>query len=120
MKTIIRSLAVAMALAAPFAATGALAHARLVNSTPAKDSAGASPSMIMLTFSEKVEGKLSGFAVTGPDGKAVDLPVSVAGGGTVLHAMPAKPLAAGAYKIAWHAVTDDGHRTEGTLTFTVK
>ena len=100
MKTIIRTLAVTLALAAPFAATGALAHARLINSTPAKDSAGASPSMIMLTFNEKVEGKLSGFTVTGSDGKPVTMAVSVAGGGTVLHAMPAKALAAGAYTIA--------------------
>jgi methionine-rich copper-binding protein CopC len=34
---------------------------------------------------------------------------------------PSGPMMAGAYKISWHAAAaDDGHKTQGTLTFTVK
>ena len=33
---------------------------------------------------------------------------------------PAGALAAGAYKVAWHMKTEDGHETDGTFAFTVK
>jgi len=120
MKTLIRIVLAAAILAAPFAATDALAHAHLLKAMPADGAVTASPQMIMLTFSEKVVDKLSGFDVTSADGTKVDVAVMVADGGKVMHAMPAKPLMPGLYKISWHAVTDDGHRTEGTVTFTVK
>jgi len=120
MKNLVRSLVVAAALATPFAATGALAHAHLLKALPADGAVTAAPQMIMLTFSEKVVDKLSGFEITKADGTKVDVAVMTADGGKTLHAMPARPLAPGVYKLAWHAVTDDGHRTEGTVGFTVK
>jgi len=120
MKTLVRTLLAAVFLAAPLAATGALAHAHLVKSLPADGAVTASPQMIMLTFSEKVVARLSGLEVAKADGTKVDVQVMTAEGGKVLHAMPSTPLAPGAYKIAWHAVADDGHRSEGTVAFTVK
>jgi methionine-rich copper-binding protein CopC len=120
MKNLTQIIIAAALLATPFAASEASAHARLVKAVPADGTTTASPQMIMLTFNEKVEGKLSGFEVVKADGSKVDVMVSVAGGGTMLHAMPSKPLAPGVYKINWHAVTDDGHRTQGTVSFAVK
>jgi methionine-rich copper-binding protein CopC len=120
MKTLVRTLLAAVLLAAPLAATDTMAHAHLLKAMPADGAVTASPQMIMLTFSEKVVDKMSGFDVTKADGTKVDVTVMTADGGKVMHAMPSKPLAPGAYKISWHAVTDDGHRTEGTVTFTVK
>jgi methionine-rich copper-binding protein CopC len=120
MKILSRVILSAALVAAPFVASEALAHAKLLKATPADGSTAASPQMIMLTFNEKLTGKLSGFEVVKADGTKVDVMVSVAGGGTMLHAMPSKPLARGLYKVNWHAVTDDGHRTEGTISFTVK
>jgi len=120
MKTLIRSLLAAGVLATPLAATDAFAHAHLLKSTPAEGAVTASPQMIMLTFSEKLTQKLSGFEVVKADGTKVDVAVMTADGGKVLHAMPAKPLAPGVYKVNWVAVTDDGHRMTGTVTFTVK
>lgn len=120
MKTHFRTAIVAAAIAAPFAASGAFAHARLISATPADGSTGASPAMIMLTFNEKLVPKLSGFEVVGADGKTLDLPVMTAGGGKMLHAMPRQALPAGTYKVTWRAVSDDGHRTEGAVSFTVK
>jgi methionine-rich copper-binding protein CopC len=119
-KTLIRTLLAAAFLAMPFSATEALAHAHLLKSLPADGAVTASPQMIMLTFSEKVVDKLSGFDLTKADGTRVDVAVMTADGGKVLHAMPARPLSPGAYKMSWHAVTDDGHRTEGAVAFTVK
>ncbi|MGN6209435.1 copper homeostasis periplasmic binding protein CopC [Asticcacaulis sp.] len=120
MKTLIRTLAAAAILAMPLAATDALAHAHLLKSMPAEGAVTASPQMIMLTFSEKLTDKMSGFEVVKADGTKVDVQVAIADGGKVLHAMPSKPLAPGAYKVNWVAVTDDGHRMTGTVTFTVK
>ncbi len=120
MKKLTNLVFAAALVALPFVAGEASAHAKLVKATPADGSTTASPQMIMLTFNEKVEGKLSGFEVVKADGTKVEVMVSVAGGGTMLHAMPSKPLAPGVYKVNWHAVTDDGHRTQGTLSFTVK
>jgi len=120
MKTLTQIAIAAALLAAPFVASEASAHARLIKAMPADGATTSSPQMIMLTFNEKVEGKLSGFEVVKADGSKIDVMVSVAGGGTMLHAMPSKPLAPGAYKVNWHAVTDDGHRTQGSVAFTVK
>ena len=120
MKTLVRTLLAAAILAAPLAAGNALAHAHLLTSMPANGAVTASPQMIMLTFNEKVVDKLSGFDVTKADGSKVDVAVMTADGGKVMHAMPAKPFSPGAYKITWHAVTADGHRTEGAVAFTVK
>ncbi len=120
MKTLTQLALAAAILASPFAASEVSAHAKLVKAVPADGATTPSPQMIMLTFNEKVEGKLSGFELVKADGTKVDVMVSVAGGGTLLHAMPSKPLAPGAYKVNWHAVTDDGHRTQGTVSFTVK
>lgn len=120
MKTLVRTLIASLILASPLAATDALAHAHLLKSTPAEGAVTASPQMIMLTFSEKLADKLSGFEVVKADGSKVDVQVATADADKVLHAMPARPLAPGVYKVNWHAVTDDGHRTTGTITFTVK
>lgn len=120
MKTLIRTLIAAALLATPLAAAQAFAHAHLVKSTPADGAVTASPQMIMLTFSEKLTDKLSGFKVVKADGAKIDVQVVAADGGKVLHAMPSRPLAPGAYKVNWFAVSDDGHRTIGTVAFTVK
>ena len=43
-----------------------------------------------------------------------------AGNQAVLIVPIAKPLAAGAYKVNWQAVSVDTHHTQGTFEFTVK
>ncbi|MBS0410460.1 MAG: copper resistance protein CopC [Proteobacteria bacterium] len=108
------------AVAALTLAGGAQAHARLVSSDPA---AGAkvskSPAMIDLQFNERLEAKFSGFVVT-RGGTSADVgPVSL-DGPKGLMAMPAKALPSGAYLLHWHAVTADGHRTEGDVAFSIR
>ena len=79
------------------------------------------PSEIRLTFSEGVEPKFSKVSLTGPGG-AVPLGAAKteSGNQAVLIAPISKPLAAGAYKVHWQAVSVDTHHTQGTFEFTVK
>jgi methionine-rich copper-binding protein CopC len=110
-------LAAAMALAA----SPALAHVKLVRSTPAAKAAGPSPSTVELQFSGKVEPKFSGFDVVRADGtKAALTPQPPSKDGKGLSAKLAQPLAPGAYKVAWRIVSADGHRMTGAYDFSVR
>lgn len=77
MKTLTQIAIAAALLAAPFVASEASAHARLIKAMPADGATTSSPQMIMLTFNEKVEGKLSGFEIVKADGTKVDVMASV-------------------------------------------
>jgi len=99
--------------------TPAFAHAHLKQSDPA---AGANvteaPKQLTLSFSEQLEPALSGVAVTDGKGVGVEAKPAVISGDTMTIAV--KPLAAGLYHVAWHAVSVDTHRTEGKYDLTIK
>jgi copper resistance protein C len=101
----------------------ALAHAHLESATPAVNGTVAiAPSELDLTFSEGVNPKFTGAKVTGP-GKAAVVTGAArlrAGGDTTLVVPISAPLAAGTYKVDWHALATDGHKTTGSYSFTVK
>jgi methionine-rich copper-binding protein CopC len=112
-------LLVALALAA--CAQFASAHAHLIDSTPANGEAVASPPSMRLKFSEALETNFSSVALVGPGGKDVAAgKVEAAAGdaGTVTVSLPT--LTPGAYSANWSALAKDGHRTKGTIMFTVK
>jgi methionine-rich copper-binding protein CopC len=112
---------IAPSLAFAFAATSAFAHAQLESSTPAVGATVASPSEIRLVFSEGVEPKFSGLALTGPGGAAALGATSVEPGHRNVLIVPvAKSLSPGVYTVKWHAVSVDTHHTQGTFEFTVK
>jgi hypothetical protein len=105
-----------LALAAP-----AFAHARLVDSNPAKDSSIAAPRSIRLTFSEKIAPAFSGFKLSMTDGMVVGAATNVSADGKTLTGTPTAPFMKGKYTLSWHAASaDDGHKTEGSFDFTVK
>ncbi|MDI7776550.1 copper homeostasis periplasmic binding protein CopC [Asticcacaulis sp. EMRT-3] len=121
MKKLNLFLASATLMAAALVATVADAHAKLQSAMPAASSTVASPTSIMLHFNEKLAPKLSGFDVTMGDGMKVDVTPAVDSSGMMLTAPVKGKLMAGTYKVSWHAVTtDDGHRTTGEFTFSVK
>jgi methionine-rich copper-binding protein CopC len=123
MKTFATAAAGVLAGAALLAAAGAAsAHAKLVSSSPAQNAVGAAPKQIVLKFSEKLQPKFSGVAVTMPqmNDMAVAARTGVAKDGVTLVVTPAKPLMPGAYAVKWHAVTADTHRMEGQFSFTVR
>lgn len=101
-------------------ANGAMAHANLVSSDPAKDATVAAPKIITLHFSESLEMKVSGFKLTDIDGHPVAIKAVTAPDAKSLAAIPNAPLAPGLYTISWTSMGDDAHKMNGTLSFSVK
>ncbi|MDB5437762.1 MAG: copper resistance protein [Caulobacteraceae bacterium] len=128
--SLIRALLPAAALA--LIASQALAHAALVSSNPADKATVAATDHLTLKFSEAPNAKLSGVTLTQTQmmmrGKMTTMAMKVAGLTTapdpkdkaILVVALKAPLSAGAYKLDWHAVADDSHRSMGTITFSVK
>lgn len=121
----------AMIAAALLALTSvqAQAHPKLLSSTPAANATVAKPGAIQLVFNEKLVAQFSGadIVMTGMPGMKDHPPMKINGvtskvsaDGKTLVATPAKPLAAGTYKVDWHVVTADTHRVTGSIAFTVR
>jgi methionine-rich copper-binding protein CopC len=108
----------AMAAAALIFPIAALAHAKLLSTSPAAGAElGAAPKVLTLDFNESV--KLAVLKVS-TGGKDVTVPYD--GGASAAHvAVPLPPLAAGTYQVRWSALTvDDGHVVKGTFSFVIK
>lgn len=105
-------------------ATSAFAHAHLESQLPAADSTVASAKELRLTFSEGVEEKFTKISITSTAGgkTEIETPPTVStdpADKKILIVTPAAPLAAGQYKVEWHAVSVDTHKSEGSYSFTV-
>lgn len=112
------NLRVLACVALACAAAPVSAHAFLDH---AKPGAGAvlhvAPKSVMLLFSDDLE----------PDSSVqiVDASGHSVGSGRVMISAncimaPLRPLAPGKYRVVWHAVSTDDHRTQGAYVFTVK
>ncbi len=102
-------------------AGSAFAHAQLESASPPVGGTVAPPSEIRITFSEGVEPKFSGIALSGakgavPVGKAGVAP----GDNKTLMVHIGQKLVPGTYTVKWHAVSVDTHHTQGDFDFTVK
>lgn len=101
-------------------ATPAFGHAFLQHANPGAGTtfpAARAPQRVVLSFSEKLEPAFSGATVTDGSGRDVAAaPVAVSGSAIVVLVRP-RP---GNYRVIWHAVSVDTHRTEGAYSFTVK
>ncbi|QKJ87470.1 CopC domain-containing protein YobA [Paramixta manurensis] len=101
----------------------ALAHAHLKNQYPAANAnVDASPQALTLTFTEDIEPAFSGVAITGAGQQAVS--TAKAERAPKQHnqlIVPLnQPLKSGSYQVNWHVLSVDGHKTQGTYTFSVK
>lgn len=103
----------------------AFAHAHLESQLPAANSEVTSPKQLRLTFSEGLEEQFSKVAISvdGP-GESTEIiqTQSVStdpADNKVLIVVPAVPLSPGKYKVEWHAVSVDTHKSEGIYHFTV-
>ena len=113
-------------------AAQALAHAALVSSVPAANATVAPTSKIELHFSEGLVEKFSGAELSSTrmmmGTKMMDHVMKIDGVAASLDPGDKKamivtlkaPLGAGTYKLAWHAVASDTHRSQGSYSFTVK
>lgn len=103
----------------------AFAHAHLESQLPAADSTVTTPKELRLRFSEGIEEKFTKVSITSttPSGKTMveavpDIATDPADN-KILIVTPVAPLTAGQYKIEWHAVSVDTHKSEGNYSFTV-
>ena len=99
------------------------AHAHLRSATPAMGATvTVAPAELDLSFSEGVNPKFTGLTMIGPAGATVETgPSKLGPGGDATLMVPVSgTLGAGTYKVIWHALATDGHKTDGAYTFTVK
>jgi methionine-rich copper-binding protein CopC len=106
-------------LAVACSATPAFAHAFLNHAEPGAGATMArSPKNVVLKFSEKLEPAFSGVIVADQSGRSVEAgSVEIANNCMMA---PLRPLPPGRYRVFWHVVSVDTHRTEGAYSFTVK
>ena len=104
------------------AAQAAQAHAFLVKSDPPVGSViAAKPAALRLEFSEAIELGFSGLDVSPASGGAISMNgVRFAESSHKVLIANLPMLQPGVYRVKWHVVSVDTHRTEGEFTFTVK
>lgn len=109
-------------LAAGLVASAALAHAFLNAAIPSVGGiVSAPPREIRLVFSEGVEPAFSGIELATADGQPVKTGrAAVDPRDNTQLVLPVPPLGPGRYKVTWHVVSVDTHRTEGDYVFEVK
>ena len=83
----------------------------------AGESLHSGPAKIELQFSEPLEAAFSAVAVSDAVGRDVSAGPSAVSGSRLT--LPLKPLKPGRYRVTWHAVSVDTHRTEGKYNFLV-
>jgi methionine-rich copper-binding protein CopC len=100
----------------------AQAHAFLLKSNPTVGAVvAAPPKTVRLEFSEGIELAFSGVDVTsGANAAVATEKARFDGNGRKVLVVDLPPLAPGAYRVKWHVVSVDTHRTEGEFRFTVK
>jgi methionine-rich copper-binding protein CopC len=80
-----------------------------------------SPTMVRIWFDSDLEPSLSKITVHNADDKAVDKGDSrVDATDPKLLEVSVPTLPPGQYRVIWHVVSKDGHRTNGDFTFKVK
>jgi methionine-rich copper-binding protein CopC len=99
----------------------AFAHAFLEHATPAVGSEVASaPKELDLSYTEPVEVLFCHVAVTDAHGASVADGKPVGRNSNQTLVVPLKPLTPGTYRVEWHVVSVDTHKTEGHFMFTIK
>ena len=97
----------------------AVAHARLVSSTPAADASVSPPSVISLTFSDRMVPAFSTFELVSA-GRAIPVRITVSEDRKTMSGRPVRALPAGTYTVDWRIASGDGHRMTGAFNFTVR
>jgi copper resistance protein C len=96
-------------------------HAFLVKSNPPVGSmVSRGVTELRLQFSEPVELAISGVELINAAGAPVPLNVAFGDSGHAVLAGKTPMLMPGSYRVKWHVVSADTHRTEGSFNFTVK
>jgi methionine-rich copper-binding protein CopC len=101
-----------------FGSIAAYAHAFLDHASPLVGSNVASaPREVSLTFTQNLEAAFSSVQLTDSNGARVDRGKPQISGNTMRIGL--KSLSQGTYRVRWHALSVDTHKTEGSFTFHV-
>ncbi|WP_213939148.1 copper homeostasis periplasmic binding protein CopC [Pseudomonas sp. dw_612] len=111
-----RLLTTAALLGSLLAASSVFAHAHLKSQVPAADSTVSAPTELRLVFSEGVEATFTKVSINGVPVKKL---ATEGSDKKTLIVTPDAPLTAGEYKVEWHAVSVDTHKSEGAYSFKV-
>jgi len=113
-----KPLIVLSLLLLPLSVIAAQAHAFLDHASPLVGSTVASaPAEVVLTFTQNLEASFSTVQVTGPGGARVDQGRASVSGNTMRVGI--KSAGPGSYRVQWHALSVDTHKTEGSFSFHV-
>jgi methionine-rich copper-binding protein CopC len=96
------------------------AHARLLTSVPAAESAvKRAPTELRLSFSERIELTFTKVTLTGGNRQEIELGSAVLDprDNKVLVILIKVPLPPGSYTVNWSVVSADGHKSKGTFGF---
>ena len=116
MRSLIIALAATLALTAPAGAHAFLDHAE----PPVGSAMQKAPPQLSLWFSEDLEPAFSGATVTDAQGHAVNAgKAQVDAHDRKLMHVPLKAVGPGSYRVNWHVLSVDTHRTQGNYNLTV-
>lgn len=110
-------------IATLFVAPAVFAHAHLEHQYPAADAqVDAAPQALTLNFSEGVEAQFSGLTLTGPGETAIETGKAKRNEKDKKQLIVPlnQPLQPGDYRVEWHVVSVDGHKTKGHYRFSVR
>ncbi len=100
-----------------------LAHAHAGASSPAKDAViKTTPPTVSLTVTEGLESAFSSLTLVDASGNPVQTEKSkLSPGDDKTMVLPiGRQLPAGVYTVKWQALSKDGHKTQGSWSFTIK
>jgi copper resistance protein C len=105
-----------------FAASPAFAHAHLKSANPAdKAIVSTAPTALTLDFTEGLNLAFSGADLLDASGSpAQQGKAQLSNGDDTLTIPLQSTLKPGDYTVKWHALSADGHKTDGSYSFTVK
>lgn len=109
-------------LAASLPVAAAFAHAFLDHAVPAVGATVPTPpQQVLMFFTQGIEPAFSDATLSGADGQAIATQKAAIDPQNPMElVLKLPPLGPGHYKIRWHVVSVDTHRTEGSFSFDVQ
>jgi methionine-rich copper-binding protein CopC len=117
-----RMLQLAALIASGVVPAAGLSHAFLDAAAPlVGGTISGPPKEIRLTFTEAIEPRFSGIDLTTGGGRTIPTgAAAVDPGNNKQLVLSLPPLGPGRYRVHWHVVSVDTHRTEGEYSFTIE
>src|SRR6516162_10018433 len=113
-----RKFVIPSLLFAVFGNAAAHAHAFLDHASPLVGSTvGSAPREVVLTYTQNLEAGFSSVEVTDATGARVDQGKAQISGNVMRVGL--KSLPSGSYRVRWHVLSVDTHKTEGSFSFRV-